>query len=153
VCLPVQQRLVPAARLLAAWQAETRSPRRSLLDAVIRDVCDGAHSLGELDLGAWCRRYGLPPPLRQQVVTTAGGRAHLDAQWDDLVVEVDGVQHTVGLAPVDDALRSNEVVLRHGSRVLRMPVMGLRTHLDAFMAQLAQALGAVHLQRGHAEGG
>ena len=42
-----------------------RSRRRALLDAVIPDVCDGAHSLGGARLRRMCRRAGLPPPTRQ----------------------------------------------------------------------------------------
>ena len=65
VCLPVQQRLVHPQRLLDRWMATKRSCRRALLDKVVPDVCDGAHSLGELKFGILCRRYGLPAPSRQ----------------------------------------------------------------------------------------
>ena len=54
------------------------------------------------------------------------------------VVEVDGGQHALALATVDDALRQNEVVLRD-ERVLRVPVIGLRLEEQRFMAQVAQA--------------
>ncbi len=140
VCLPVQQRLVSPDRLLAAWATVTRSPRRKLLDAVIRDVCDGAQSLGELDFAGMCRRAGLPPPSRQVVRRGPGGRIYLDVAWEDigLVVEIDGGQHALALNPVDDALRQNEVTLRE-NLVLRIPVLGLRLTPDAFMAQVVRA--------------
>jgi len=140
VCLPVQQRLVAPARLLAAWQAVQRSPRRAVLAGVIGDVCDGVHSLGELDFARWCRRYGLPGPRRQTLRVTPRGRAYLDVEFDGLVVEIDGSQHLLGLSPVDDALRANEVVLG-SDRVLRLPVLGLRLQPDAFMGQVARGLG------------
>ena len=140
VCLPVQQRLVSPERLLAAWATLTRSPRRQLLDAVIRDVCDGAQSLGELDFAAMCRSVGLPPPSRQVVRTGPGGRIYLDVAWEDigLVAEIDGGQHALALSPVDDALRQNEVTLS-SDMVLRIPVLGLRLTPDAFMAQVVTA--------------
>lgn len=139
ICLPVQQRLVRPADVLAAWAAVRRSPRRVLIDAVIRDVCDGAHSLGELDFAKWCRAYGLPAPKRQSVRTSPSGRVYLDVEWDGLVIEIDGGHHLAGLNPIDDALRSNEVVL-DGSPVLRLPVLGLRLEPDAFMSQVARAI-------------
>ncbi len=144
VCLPVQQRLVPPDRLLAAWESVGRSPRREVLSAVIPDVCDGAQSLGELDFGRWCRRYRLPRPRRQTLRVLDRGRASiafLDVEFDGLVVEIDGAQHLFGLTPVEDALRANDLVLAGKERVLRLPVLGLRLAPDAFMAQVARGLG------------
>jgi len=139
VCLPVQQRLVRPGAVLSAWGEMVRSPRRRLLDALIRDVCDGAHSLGELDFARCCRAHGIPPPRRQAVRTSPSGRVYLDAEWDGLVVEIDGAHHLAGLNPVDDALRANEVVIE-GSPVLRLPVLGLRLEPEAFMRQVARAV-------------
>ena len=75
ICLVVQQRLLPPDRLLTHWLTITRSPRRSFIHAVIRDVCDGAHSLGELDFARLCRARGLPAPTRQAVRIQQDGRA------------------------------------------------------------------------------
>ena len=140
VCLAVQQRLVGPDRLLAAWCTVRRSRRRAILDAVIRDVCDGVHSLGELDFARQCRRRGLPPPSRQVVRSGPDGRIHLDVAWEDvgLVVEVDGGHHALALNPVDDALRQNDVTLGH-SVVLRVPVLGLRLRPEAFLDQAVRA--------------
>lgn len=149
VCLAVQQRLVAPNRLLAAWGTVSRSRRRRFLDAVIRDVCDGAHSLGELDFARLCRRAGLPPPSRQVVRTGPGGRVYLDVAWEDigLVVEIDGGHHALALDPVDDALRQNDLVL-DADLVLRVPVLGLRLAPDRFMAQVVSA--HAELARGRA---
>jgi hypothetical protein len=50
-----------------------RHPRRRLLGRLAADVIDGAHALGELDLGRGLRSRALPPPVRQAVrVLTAG---------------------------------------------------------------------------------
>lgn len=140
LCLPVQQRLVPAERVLRVWQGIRGGPRRAFLDAVVRDVCDGAQSLGELDFGGLCRGRGLPRPSRQVVRTLSGGRVYLDVAWEEigLVVEIDGGHHALALNPVDDALRQNDVVLS-GERVLRIPVLGLRLTPDAFLNQLVRA--------------
>ncbi|GGB86472.1 hypothetical protein N798_04170 [Knoellia flava TL1] len=140
VCLPVQQRLVQPQRLLDTWLGVRRSPRRALLGQIIPDVCDGAHSLGELDFGGWCRRHGLPPPVRQSLRSGPSGRVYLDAEWDGLVVEIDGGHHLLGLNPTDDALRANEVALG-STRVLRIPLLGLRLEPDRFMHQVARGLG------------
>ncbi len=123
----VQQRLTRRTDCWRRGSACRRSRRRALLDTVIRDVCDGAHSLGELDFARMCRRAGLPPPTRQAVRTGPGGRVYLDVAWEDigLVVEIDGGHHALALNPVDDALRQNEVTLS-ADLVLRIPVLGLR---------------------------
>lgn len=144
VCLPVQQRLVLPDRLLTTWRTVFRSPRRDFLEQVIPDVCDGAHSLGELDFGAWCRRHGLPEPLRQSLRTTTSGRVYLDIEWEGLVVEIDGGHHLLGLNPTADALRANEVALG-SSRVLRIPLLGLRLEPARFMHQVARGLGLLVL--------
>lgn len=140
VCLPIQQRIVVPERLLATWQTVRYSARRALLELVIRDVCDGAHSLGELDFARLCRQRGLPAPSRQVVRSGPGGRIYLDVEWSalGLVVEIDGGHHARALHPVDDALRQNEITL--GRRiVLRIPVLGLRLTPDRFMDQVVRA--------------
>lgn len=139
LCLTVQQRLVHPDRLRAAWQSVRRSPRRAFLEAAIKDICDGAHSLGELDFTALCRAHGLPAPSRQVVRTGPKGRIYLDVAWEDigLVVEIDGGHHALALNPIDDALRQNDVVLTDDT-VLRIPVLGLRLQATAFMEQVAR---------------
>ncbi len=139
LCLVVQQRLVASSRLLEAWRSVRQSRRRALLDQVVDDICDGAHSLGELDFAAMCRQVGLPPPSRQVVRTGPGGRIYLDVAWEDigLVVEIDGGHHVLALSPVDDALRQNEVTLST-DMVLRIPVLGLRLDPDPFLDQVVR---------------
>lgn len=140
IALVVQQRLVPPPRLLHHWRSVRYSPRRRFLDQVIGDVCDGAHSLGELDFARLCRRRGLPEPTRQGLRHQPGGRVYLDVAWDDigLVVEIDGGHHGLALHPVSDALRQNEVMLG-AEWVLRIPVLGLRLDPEAFLDQVVRA--------------
>jgi len=141
VAMAVQQRLVPPQRLLVEWSTVGRTSRRALLDMVVQDVCNGAHSLGELDFASLCRARGLPEPTRQAVQQGRGGRIYLDVWWEELGVhvEIDGFQHDLGLAPVRDALRHNDVLLRGGTS-LRIPVLGLRLYPDSFLDQVATAL-------------
>lgn len=144
ICLAVQQRLVHPERLLEAWNSVRGGARHRFIDAVLRDVCDGAHSLGELDLGRMCRRRGIPPPDRQVLRHGPGGRMWLDCLWEDvgLVVEVDGAHHLLALNPVDDALRANELVIG-GERVLRLPVLALRLDEERCLDQLERAREAL----------
>lgn len=138
--LAMQQRLVSPELLSDAWSAVTRIRRRAFLAAVVRDVCDGAHSLGELDYAVLCRRFGLPTPDRQIVRSGPNGRVYLDVCWSaiGLVVEIDGGHHGLALHPVDDALRQNEIVIG-GSSVIRIPVIGLRLEEERFMLQVVRA--------------
>jgi very-short-patch-repair endonuclease len=107
----------------------------------VRDITEGARSLGELEFAAMCRRRGLPEPDRQSFRRTPRGNVYLDAEWWSaaLVVEIDGSQHTSGLALVVDHLRQNEVTLQRG-RVLRISLLGLRVSGDSFLDQVARGL-------------
>jgi hypothetical protein len=138
--MPVQQRLITGHQLVAATRRVRGRTRRRFIRLVAHDIADGAQSLGELDFATLCRSRGLPEPSRQVVVRGPKGRVYLDVRWDDadLVVEVDGAQHTWGLATMDDQFRQNDVVLR-GDRVLRMTLLGLRLAPEAFMDQVCQA--------------
>jgi very-short-patch-repair endonuclease len=138
--MPVQQRLVTGARLLAAAEAVPGRTRRHLIQRLARDIASGAESLGELDFAVLCRRRGLPEPSRQVVRRRPGGVMYLDVAWDDigLVVEIDGSQHSSGLAATDDSFRANLVTLGD-HRVLRMTLVGLRLRPDEFMEQVVAA--------------
>jgi hypothetical protein len=141
LCMVVQQRLTTGRRLLEALPMVRNRGRRPFVRRVLRDVADGAQSLGELDFAAMCRRHGIPPPDRQVLRRTAAGRFYLDARWKGsrFVVEIDGAGHRVGLAVTDDNLRQNEVVLGD-DRVVRIDLVGLRVHEVAFMRQVRRAV-------------
>lgn len=139
LCLPVQQRIVTAGQLRDGLAEYPGRRRRAFVSRIIGDIGDGAQALGELDFGVLCRRRGLPEPERQVLVHARGGRIYLDVRWRcGLVVEIDGTQHYRGLAPVDDLLRQNEVVIG-GDAVLRIPLLGLRLDPDAFLDQVVRA--------------
>ncbi len=140
LCLAVQQRLTTGPRLLGTLTTVRNRGRRPFVRRVLRDVADGAQSLGELDFASMCRRHGIPAPDRQVVRTGPRGRLYLDARWrGGLVVEIDGAGHRVGLAVADDHIRQNSVVLS-GDVVLRIDLVGLRVFETAFMGQVRDGL-------------
>lgn len=143
IAMAVQQRLVSTSHLLERWESTRLSARRALLTPVIRDICDGAHSINELDVGAACRARGLPEPSRQEVRTGARGRVYLDLFWDEegVHVEIQGAHHFVGLKVVDDSLRLNGLAIRRAATIsLQIPVLGWRLHPDQFLDQIQDAL-------------
>ena len=144
LCLVVQQRLTTGPRLVSAFRTVRNRGRRPFVRQVLKDIADGANSLGELDFTQMCRRHGIAPPERQVIRRTPLGRVYLDARWEGsaVVVEIDGAGHRVGLAVTDDNLRENAVVLGR-DRVLRMDLVGLRVHELVFMQQLRRALDHV----------
>lgn len=138
--LPVQQRVVRAERLLEMHEHYPGRRRRAVVRQLLLDIADGAHSLGELDFAAMCRRRGIPEPTRQSLVRTGRGRCYLDVRWDriGLVVEIDGTQHVQGLNRTRDHLRDNALALRDDT-VLRIDLVGLRLEESAFMDQVVMA--------------
>ncbi len=136
LCLPVQQRLCSGAHLLRARRSVHGRTRRAFIDGVVRDIADGAESLGELDFAGWCRIRGLPEPERQVLARGPNGRIYLDVRWrNGLVVEVDGSGHRQGLSVADDNLRANAVTLADDT-VLRIDLVGLRLFGATFLDQV-----------------
>ncbi len=140
LALTVQQGIAPAMEVLAAAEVISSRRRRRFIRATLRDLAGGAHSLGELDFSALCRRRGLPEPSRQEMRQLPSGRIYLDVRWEEssLVVEIDGIQHAAGLAPTADDFRQNDIMLG-GDHVLRMTTLGLRLEPDRFMDQVCAA--------------
>jgi hypothetical protein len=141
----VQQRLVRPSDLVAVVRDATRIRHRAALLAAAYDIEQGAHALGEIDLGKLCRAAGLPAPVRQAVRAGADGRRrYVDAEWTRgdgrrIVVEVDGALHLVPKRWWDDQLRQNELVLKD-DLVLRFPTVVLRHEKPIVVSQLSRAL-------------
>lgn len=145
LAMTIQQRLTSTRALLQRWLAVGYSARRSVLDGVIKDICAGAQSLGELDFARLCRERNLPEPDRQTLRTGPNGRVYLDVFWEaeGVHVEIQGAHHYLGLAPVDDALRANDLAIRGTAQIsLQVPVLGLRipARAEALMNQVAEAV-------------
>ncbi len=142
VAMSVQQRLVRPDDLLKEWDAVGYSHRREALDGIIKDVCDGAQSLGEIDFARKCRARGIPEPSRQVLRNDGRGHVYLDVYWDDcdVHVEINGAQHYQGTARIDDALRSNALAIGRADVIsLDVPVLALIACEEVVMAQVEAA--------------
>ncbi|GAB3113837.1 type IV toxin-antitoxin system AbiEi family antitoxin domain-containing protein [Janibacter alkaliphilus] len=139
--MPVQQRLVDAAALRDLTRQPPGRTRRRHLREIGEAVHGGVESIGELDLGAMCRRHALPPPSRQVVRETPGGRCYLDAFWEEagFGIEVDGSGHRAGAHVALDHLRTNDLVIG-GEPLLRVDLLGLRLYEGRFAAQIRSML-------------
>lgn len=145
--MAVQQRLTSVERLEAAFVYIRRDRRRGLIQRTLADMRSGVQAIGELDFAAACRRRGLPSPSRQVLRDLPNGRAYLDVYWDEfgVVVEIEGVQHTLAEGVLSDSLRQNQLTVDN-DRVLRIPVLGLRIADDAFLDQVEALLRAAGWQ-------
>jgi hypothetical protein len=137
----VQQRIVLAADLIAESATVRRHRRRPLLRTILADLAGGAQSIGELEFARLCRDFGIPEPDRQTRRTGAGKTFYLDADWTqyDVIVEIDGVHHLDPGQVLEDAVRQNELTLGR-SRVLRIPLIGLRATPALYLGQLSRLL-------------
>lgn len=151
VAAAVQQRVVSPRRLLLRRDEVLTQPRWSQIAGVIGDVCDGAHSLDEIDIARACRERGLAVPNRQEKRVLPGGVAYLDLYWEEerVHVEVDGSQHRSGLAPVRDSMRSNDLAIdTAGLITLRIPNVGWRLERERYLDQIARALAEGRRRQG-----
>lgn len=148
MAMSVQQGLASPEAMLLEARRVNRHKRRTLILEVADDIVDGARALGELDFSRLCRARQLPEPSRQAVRRGSRGRVYLDVYWADfaLVVEIEGAHHDSPDNAIDDSLRQNELTMGR-DRVLRIPVLGLRTTPELFMAQVEQALRAAGWSR------
>jgi hypothetical protein len=141
----VQRRLTTAARLGAELSGVGRVRHKAYMRLALTDIAEGAHSLGELDLAALCRRFGLVSPTRQVLRRDAGGRRrYLDAEWrlpsgEIVVLEVDGSHHLDVASWQADMKRERSVVVSR-RWVLRATVFEVRLEVAAIAADL-RALG------------
>lgn len=141
--MSVQQRLTTPAQLAESLTSIKRHRRRRILTKVINEIAGGAQSTGEIDFLRLARDYGLPEPDRQSRRVTPDGIVFLDVEWTEygVVIEIEGVHHQEADRVLADALRQNELTIDR-SHVLRIPVVGLHTDPDRFLAQVARLLRA-----------
>jgi hypothetical protein len=123
VAMCFQQRLVCAIEVEAVLARVAVLQRRDLIVRTVADAASGAHSLGELDLVALCRREKLPPPSLQQ----RRDSRYLDAVWAEWGVwaEIDGAYHMdpdrwwADMGRHNPLARRNEVLLRFPAWLVR----------------------------------
>ena len=95
----VQQRISTVVELDQALARCGRVRHKQYMRLALRDIAGGAESLGEIDVAAMCRRFGLREPDRQVLRRDPSGRRrYLDCEWilDDgtvVVLEIDGAHH------------------------------------------------------------
>lgn len=148
LALPVQQRMLLGSHLEDAVKVDRVRGRRRLVRQLVKDIADGAHSLGELDFAQMCRRRGLPEPDRQVIRRTGKGTVYLDVRWSSigLVVEINGAGHVQGLAVTHDNFRQNAVTL-DGDMVLTFDLLALRLMPDEVLDQVVAAHTALSARR------
>ena len=84
---------------------------------------------------------GFPRRRGNDGETARDGRArYTDAEFDDydLVVEIDGRQHTGVWSWWEDMNWQNDLIVRHGKTVLRFPGFVVRQHGDVVAATLGE---------------
>jgi very-short-patch-repair endonuclease len=143
LALCVQQRIVSADDLLMEFTTVRRHPRRRFLRLVLADLVNGAESMGELEFARLCRAAGLPEPDRQVPRRGPHGMFSVDTEWSQygVVVEIEGIHHLTADQAMADASRQNEITLQN-SRVLRIPVLGLRLSAHTYLDQVRRLLRA-----------
>lgn len=146
VVASVQQGLTTAERL-TEWTHLLRPLRRSPgIREVLGDVKGGSHSMGEVDLVALCRSWGLRVPARQTRRADSSGRwRYTDAEWDlpggrVLVLEVDGGIH-LGLESYDRDIKRTRRLTTPTRSVVRCTTHELRHEALELVGDLI-ALGA-----------
>ena len=141
LAMTVQQRLATLQAITEAFASIRRDRRRRFIARVLRDLDQGAQSMGELDFLDLCRRRNLPMPSRQVRRRLPSGRVYLDVYWDQfgVVLEIEGAHHLLAGVAIDDSLRQNELTIQH-DRVLRIPVLGLHVAADELFDQLERLL-------------
>lgn len=148
VAAVVQQGMCTPEELSSELDSCGAIRHRRHMQLSLLDITDGAQSLGELDIGRMCRRYGLAPPHRQRLRKDAAGRTrYLDCEWilpngEIVVLEVDGKHHMDVEHWTADIKRERKIVV--GRRwVLRATTVEVR--LEA--ADLASDLAAMGVPR------
>lgn len=142
----LQQRLTHPTRVQNELVSLPRVHRRRLMAEVVREFTDGAHSLNELDFGALCRRFFVPPPIRQTKITDSGGKPRaIDARFRttsgrELRVEIEGLHHLDPTQYMADVDRHNALALSDPATSLRITTWHLHNDPAPFMTGLGRAI-------------
>lgn len=113
----VQQRVCAVDELDEALRIVGQVRHKSYMRLALADIRGGAESLGEINVAALCRRFGLVPPARQRLRRDPSGRRrYLDCEWElpdgsIVVLEVDGTHHHLVEHWEQDMKRERTVVI------------------------------------------
>lgn len=138
----VQQGLARPADVRDALSRRGPCRHRALIKESILDAEGGKHSLPERDFDGVLRRFGVPAPTRQRVLSRPDGRFFLDACWDefDSAVEIHGIPHLSVLHWDKDLFRANEIAIM-GPRLLAFTSYAVRHEPEIVGEQLVRLLG------------
>ncbi len=140
----VQQRICTAGEVSEALPRVGRIRHKQAMRLALLDIAGGAEALGEIDVAALCRTFGLAPPHRQTVRRDRHGRRRfLDCEWDlpsgaVVVLEVDGSHHLLVEHWEADIKRERGLVVG-GRTVLRATAHEVRYEQGDVAADLLAA--------------
>lgn len=141
----LQQRMTSAPRLAELLAARPRLRRRGLISRVVDEYAGGSQSLNEVDLGAVCRKHGLPQPVRQVSRMDEFGTARsIDAEFEGpngiIRVEVEGMHHFDPDNWLQTLRRSNALALSTDGIQLHYSSWTIRWEPLEFVNDLRRAL-------------
>lgn len=144
---PIQQRRETAEALRDELLAAGQIKHRRQLLALAHDLCGGAQALSEVEFLRFCRRHGLPRPVCQRRMDSAGKWRYLDAVFSlpsghIVRVEIDGGVHLSLAVRSRDTLKDNNAVLDRRP-VLRYVSADIYADNPQVVAQLRRACGVV----------
>lgn len=144
---PIQQRRETAAALREELLEAGQIQHRRQLLALANDLCGGAQALSEVEFLRFCRRHGLPRPVCQRRMDSAGKWRYLDAtitlpSGRIVRVEIDGGLHLSLAVRSRDTLKDNNAVLDR-QPVLRYVSADIYADNPEAVAQLRRACGLV----------
>ncbi len=140
----LQQRLCQPLEIEAVLRDRPSAKRRALILETVQEFRGGATSMGEIDFGAVCKRYGIRTPDRQIRRRDAQGVfRYIDAYFDveNVTVEIDRLHHVDVEVWMDDQVRQNDLVIDGHRTFLRVSTWIPKYDLDIFMTQLGRDLG------------
>lgn len=140
----VQQGLATPARLQREIDTIGHVQHNQLLRTVLSDVAGDSNALAKVDVVRFCRRHGLPEPLRQLTrAGAAGERRYVSAEFRSergtrWMLEVDGAaQLIIGGYWTDPSLNSITV---EGDSLVRVPAVTFYTDEAAVAVELHRLL-------------
>ncbi len=145
----VQQRLSTASRLETSSREISKLRHGKILRLALGDICGGAQSFAEIDLGRLCAMADLSPPDRQRMRRDkTGRRRYLDCEWELpdrrlVVLEIDGSFHLETEHWWVDMKRERAIVIT-GRIVLRCSSLEMRLDPWDIISDLVK-IGVPHL--------
>ncbi len=142
----LQQAVITTRRLIPLVTDRIRLRRRRLMLSAADAFAGGSQSLNELDLGAICRKHGLPQPIRQVKVFDGQGRPRsIDAEFEGTDgrtarAEIEGLHHLSPEVWFADQKRHNGLVRSGDGAYFRYNSWEIRYDPRDFVKDMRAAL-------------